>query len=208
MAKPKTRESISVAMRFFILRRDKYTCRYCGAKAPDAALHVDHVLAASKGGTNDPDNLVAACIRCNIGKGATPSEVKVDTAPAYFKRFWLAGVRYAQWANMVYVGGSPECRLLLLHFASHADPFGNVEIDVSDILKTTGLSRGTILRAIRGLTAVGYIGHSRFIEGTTCAVFDLPKMSTDEGPPEHIPRRSLKDFDAWLGFSPVRDIHG
>lgn len=56
--------------RFAILKRDNFACRYCGAKAPDVKLHVDHVHPRSLGGTNDPSNLVTACEDCNMGKSA------------------------------------------------------------------------------------------------------------------------------------------
>jgi|JI8StandDraft_1071087.scaffolds.fasta_scaffold50976_3 5-methylcytosine-specific restriction endonuclease McrA len=34
-----------------------------------ALLEVDHKLAVSKGGTNDIENLLILCFRCNRGKG-------------------------------------------------------------------------------------------------------------------------------------------
>jgi len=49
-----------------ILIRDGYCCQYCGS---EDATTVDHVIPISKGGTDDPDNLVAACSRCNYSKG-------------------------------------------------------------------------------------------------------------------------------------------
>lgn len=60
--------SIAVTLRFEILRRDGFTCRYCGRRPPHVVLHVDHVVPWSKGGTNDPSNLRAACQDCNLGK--------------------------------------------------------------------------------------------------------------------------------------------
>lgn len=67
--------AISKRTRFEVLRRDSHTCRYCGATAPDVKLHVDHVTPTALGGTDDPGNLVAACVDCNNGKGSTgPSE--------------------------------------------------------------------------------------------------------------------------------------
>ena len=66
---PPERVPLSSAQRFAVLARDKFTCRYCGAKAPDTVLHVDHIHPVADGGTNEPENLVAACGSCNLGKG-------------------------------------------------------------------------------------------------------------------------------------------
>lgn len=55
--------------RFEVLKRDGFACRYCGRKAPEVTLHVDHVVPRAKGGSDDPSNLVAACSACNQGKG-------------------------------------------------------------------------------------------------------------------------------------------
>ena len=51
-------------LRLKVLRRDAYTCFYCG----DVANEVDHVIAKVKGGEDSMDNCVAACRRCNIQK--------------------------------------------------------------------------------------------------------------------------------------------
>lgn len=57
------------ALRFAILRRDGFQCKYCGRTPNDGAkLHVDHILAVSRGGSNNPENLVTACDSCNLGK--------------------------------------------------------------------------------------------------------------------------------------------
>ncbi|HEY1668600.1 MAG TPA: HNH endonuclease signature motif containing protein [Trebonia sp.] len=60
--------AISKRLRYEVLRRDGYACRYCGAKAPGVELAVDHVVPKALGGTDDPSNLVAACAACNSGK--------------------------------------------------------------------------------------------------------------------------------------------
>ena len=54
--------------RFEVLKRDNFTCKYCGAKAPEVILQVDHIVPVSKGGSNDQTNLVTACQPCNSGK--------------------------------------------------------------------------------------------------------------------------------------------
>lgn len=60
--------SIGNRLRFAILQRDNFTCRYCGRSAPDVVLEVDHVDPRVAGGSNDPANLVTACFQCNRGK--------------------------------------------------------------------------------------------------------------------------------------------
>jgi hypothetical protein len=57
-------------MRFEVLKRDKFTCQYCGAGAPDVLLHIDHLMPVAEGGATEILNLVAVCVSCNLGKGA------------------------------------------------------------------------------------------------------------------------------------------
>lgn len=64
------RKSMSKKLRFTIFERDGFRCRYCGASNEVTQLHVDHRIAVANGGTDDPDNLLTACIDCNLGKGA------------------------------------------------------------------------------------------------------------------------------------------
>lgn len=66
------RKSLSVKSRFEVFKRDSFTCQYCGSHPPQAKLHVDHIIAVAEGGGNEQDNLVTACDRCNLGKGARP----------------------------------------------------------------------------------------------------------------------------------------
>lgn len=63
-----TRKPFSNKHRFDILKRDSFTCQYCGASPPDVRLHVDHVIPVALGGTNHDANLVTACQACNSGK--------------------------------------------------------------------------------------------------------------------------------------------
>jgi 5-methylcytosine-specific restriction endonuclease McrA len=54
-----------------VLRRDGYTCLYCGGRADT----VDHILPRCRGGGDNWFNLVAACQSCNGLKGdRTPQE--------------------------------------------------------------------------------------------------------------------------------------
>lgn len=62
------RKQISKKVRFEVFKRDRFTCQYCGAVAPDVILHVDHIEPVAKGGGNDILNLVTSCQNCNLGK--------------------------------------------------------------------------------------------------------------------------------------------
>lgn len=62
------RKGLSKKIRFEVFKRDNFTCQYCGKKAPDVILHVDHISPVSRGGEDDILNLVTACIDCNLGK--------------------------------------------------------------------------------------------------------------------------------------------
>jgi hypothetical protein len=54
-------------VRAAVLERDGGVCHWCGRPG---ATHVDHLLARSVGGSDDPSNLVASCASCNLKRGA------------------------------------------------------------------------------------------------------------------------------------------
>jgi hypothetical protein len=62
--------SLSPKTRFEVLKRDRYTCTYCGKHPPDVLLEVDHIVPVAAGGGKDLTNLTTACTDCNQGKGA------------------------------------------------------------------------------------------------------------------------------------------
>ena len=67
----KSRSSLKPKLRWQILVRDNFTCQYCGQRASeDVILEVDHKISVADGGSNEPDNLITACRKCNQGKGA------------------------------------------------------------------------------------------------------------------------------------------
>ena len=62
-------------LRFLVFQRDSFTCQYCGRKAPDVVLQVDHKYPKKKGGKRTLENLITACRHCNIGK----SDILLDS---------------------------------------------------------------------------------------------------------------------------------
>lgn len=69
------RQPLSKKIRFEVFKRDKFTCAYCGRKAPDVILEVDHIIPVAKGGDNNITNLITSCIDCNRGKRDIPLQV-------------------------------------------------------------------------------------------------------------------------------------
>jgi 5-methylcytosine-specific restriction endonuclease McrA len=66
-----------------ILRRDEFTCQYCGARG--AYLTIDHIVPRRLGGLHTWENLVAACPACNHRKGGRTleqSQMKLLRLPA------------------------------------------------------------------------------------------------------------------------------
>lgn len=55
--------------RFNVFLRDRFSCQYCHASHPTHELTFDHVLPRCKGGRTTWDNVVTACMSCNLRKG-------------------------------------------------------------------------------------------------------------------------------------------
>jgi len=66
-------------LRFEILKRDNFTCQYCGrnVKEDGIKLHLDHIFPKSKGGKDEEHNLITSCIECNSGKSDILLENKI-----------------------------------------------------------------------------------------------------------------------------------
>ena len=72
-----------------VLRRDDFTCQYCGRQLPASKLNLDHVVPRARGGGSGWENLVTACLRDNHRKACrTPAEagmrlLRAPGAPAW-----------------------------------------------------------------------------------------------------------------------------
>lgn len=80
-----------------LLRRDRYTCAYCGQVHAAHDLQCEHIVPASRGGAWAWMNLVSACAACNGRKAdRTPDEagmplVYLPYVPSRFESFLLEG---------------------------------------------------------------------------------------------------------------------
>ena len=52
-----------------IYLRDGNRCQYCGRKFASSELSLDHVVPISRGGKSTWENVVCACLPCNVRKG-------------------------------------------------------------------------------------------------------------------------------------------
>ncbi len=92
-----------------IFARDHNTCQYCGKRFGTSELSIDHVVPRSQGGPNAWDNVVCACVVCNVRKGGrTPAQarlklirppVKPARSPAVTIK--LSEHKYASWRQFV-----------------------------------------------------------------------------------------------------------
>lgn len=61
-----------------IFARDENRCQYCGKKFPMHELSLDHVHPRSQGGQTTWENIVCACLDCNVRKGGrTPEQASM-----------------------------------------------------------------------------------------------------------------------------------
>jgi len=73
-----------------IFERDRNTCQYCGKRFPKCDLTLDHVTPRSRGGRDSWENLVLACVHCNVKKGnQTPEEANMPLLRRPGKPAWL-----------------------------------------------------------------------------------------------------------------------
>ena len=66
--RPSNNRYIRKAVKQAVTIRDKHRCVKCGAAEN---LHIDHVIALSRGGSNEMDNLQVLCKDCNLRKGVS-----------------------------------------------------------------------------------------------------------------------------------------
>ena len=92
-----------------IFLRDHNRCQYCRRRFSSAELSLDHVVPRSRGGRTTWDNIVSACLKCNVGKGGrTPREAGMElvTRPRKPTRSPLLAEtvnsqKYAMWKTFV-----------------------------------------------------------------------------------------------------------
>lgn len=92
-----------------VFLRDEHRCQYCGRRFSIQRLSLDHVMPRSRGGPDTWENVVCACLSCNVRKGGmTPHEagmrllstpVKPKRSPLIARQLMLK--KYAAWRAFI-----------------------------------------------------------------------------------------------------------
>lgn len=62
------RKNIPKALRQLVLEKYSNHCAYCGSDLDIKSLRVDHLIAVHRGGEDNIDNYMPACVGCNFYK--------------------------------------------------------------------------------------------------------------------------------------------
>ena len=89
--------------------RDQNRCQYCGRRYSSTDLSLDHVIPRSQGGRTTWENVVCACMQCNVRKGGrTPQQahMKLIASPRRPQRspvltVKLSNSKYASWKQFL-----------------------------------------------------------------------------------------------------------
>jgi 5-methylcytosine-specific restriction endonuclease McrA len=92
-----------------LFARDNNSCQYCGKRFSTSDLSLDHIVPRSRGGDTSWENIVCACIKCNVRKGGrTPQEAHMALIrkPAKPKRsplvtLKLGNPKYESWKSFL-----------------------------------------------------------------------------------------------------------
>ncbi len=73
-----------------LFARDRHLCLYCGSHYSKSDLTRDHVQPTSKGGADDWENVVTACLHCNVKKGnRTPQAANMPLLAVPYRPSWV-----------------------------------------------------------------------------------------------------------------------
>lgn len=73
-----------------LFARDRHLCMYCGDHFHKSELTRDHVVPLSRGGRDGWENVVAACLACNVRKGGrTPAQASMPLLAVPYRPSWV-----------------------------------------------------------------------------------------------------------------------
>ena len=110
--------SLSAARRRVVVeKRASERCEYCRVYEPGqvGTFHVEHIVPASRGGSDDVDNLAWSCSPCNLSKSNRLELLDPETgqpAPLFHARTMSWGDHF-EWAGYLIIGQTPTGRALV-----------------------------------------------------------------------------------------------
>lgn len=104
--------------KFQIAYRDDFTCQFCGARPGNDDIEVEHLIPVSKGGSDNDENLVAACRKCNRNKSDLVAFPKsMCEGPDRRAPDWIVHKSFGEW-EIKFHPTSKEC-LPVLEYAPY-----------------------------------------------------------------------------------------
>lgn len=89
-ARPGSYEPAPALTNTALFARDRHLCLYCGQHFHKTQLTRDHVLPLSKRGQDEWENVVSACLHCNVRKGSrTPQQAGMPLLAVPYRPSWV-----------------------------------------------------------------------------------------------------------------------
>ena len=89
-ARPGLLEPAPALTNLALFARDRHVCLYCGDHFHRSELTRDHVLPLSRGGRDCWENVVSACLDCNVRKGGrTPQQARMPLLAIPYRPSWV-----------------------------------------------------------------------------------------------------------------------
>ncbi len=89
-ARPGSYEPAPALTNTALFSRDRHLCLYCGQHFHKTQLTRDHVLPLSKRGQDEWENVVSACLHCNVRKGSrTPQQAGMPLLAVPYRPSWV-----------------------------------------------------------------------------------------------------------------------
>jgi 5-methylcytosine-specific restriction endonuclease McrA len=89
-ARPGSYEPAPALTNTALFARDRHLCLYCGQHFHKNQLTRDHVIPLSKRGLDEWENVVSACLHCNVRKGSrTPQQASMPLLAVPYRPSWV-----------------------------------------------------------------------------------------------------------------------
>jgi 5-methylcytosine-specific restriction endonuclease McrA len=89
-ARPMAQDPAPALTNAALFARDSHLCLYCGQQFGRFQLTRDHVVPISRGGADTWENVVSACVSCNVRKGSrSPQQAAMPLLAVPYRPSWV-----------------------------------------------------------------------------------------------------------------------